>query len=77
MKKVFHTKYGQYLPRVERWDIRGPGQTFQHLATLYAVDEVEVTEKGRLRVTAHIVSRPLCAETLLHGETHPTVFLTL
>ena len=27
-----------------------------------------MTEKGRLRVTAHIVSRPLCAETLVRGD---------
>lgn len=77
MKKVFHTKYRRHLPYVERADIRGPGQMFQHLDTFYAVDEVEVTENGRLRVTAHIVSRPLCAETLVRGETHPTVFLNL
>lgn len=40
---------------------------------LVVVDEVEVTESGRLRVTTHVVSRALCADTLVHGERHPTV----
>ena len=77
MKKVFHTRYRQTLPRLERHDIRGPGQMVQDGDVFYAIDEVEVTDRGRLRVTAHIVSRRLCADTLVRGETHPTVFLNL
>ena len=38
---------------------------------LVQVDEAYVAEDGSLRCQGHVVARNLCAETLIHGETHP------
>ncbi len=38
------------------------------------VEEAWVDEVGALRCKGHVVSRPLMAETLVRGETHPEIF---
>jgi hypothetical protein len=43
---------------------------------LLKVDEAWVDDQGALRCKGHVVSRPLMAETLVRGETHPEFFWT-
>lgn len=41
---------------------------------LVQVEEAGLGEDGRLHCKGHVISRPLCAETLVRGETHPQIF---